>query len=76
MFSKLNNYYWFIRCTRDKALRRKYYRWIAKEKKRLVKESGVDAEYLRLYCRALSDRHNEHAEKRFAQYKKENFLTY
>lgn len=36
-------------------------------KKRLVKESGVDAEYLRLYCRALSNRHNEHAERRFAQ---------
>ena len=50
MYSKLNNYYWQIRYTRIKAVRRKYYRYIAKEEKRLI-DSGVDAEELRLLCR-------------------------
>ena len=41
MFSKLNNLYWFIRYTRIKSVKRRYYRYVAKEKKRLI-ESGVD----------------------------------
>lgn len=69
MFSKLNNYYWQIRYTRIKAVRRKYYRYIAKEKKRLI-ETGVDAEELRLLCRHLSNLRNKQAEIRLEAYRK------
>ena len=75
MLKKLNNFYWHIRFTRNKTIKRKYYRYVLKEKKRLIL-SGVDSEYLRLYCRALSSRHNEHAEKRLQVYQKSNSLTY
>ncbi len=74
MFSKLNNLYWFIRYTRNKSEKRKYYRYVMKEKKRLI-ESGVDMEYLRLYCRALSKRQNSHAESRLERYKKDHFVS-
>lgn len=67
MFSKLNNYCWWIRYTRNKSVKRKYDRYVAGEKKRLI-ESGVDMEYLRLYCRSLSYRQNENAERRLVQY--------
>ena len=69
MFSKLNNLYWFIRYTRIRSVKRKYYRYIAKEKKRLI-ESGVDVEELRLYCRHLSNLRNERAENRLLAYRK------
>lgn len=75
MFSKLRNYYWFIRYTRNKSVKRKYYRYVTKEKKRLI-ESGVDMEYLRLYCRALSSsRQNQHADSRLELYKKDHFVS-
>lgn len=64
MFSKLNNLFWQIRYTRNKSFNRKYYRYVAAEKKRLI-ESGVDMEYMRIYCRALSSRQNQHAESRW-----------
>lgn len=73
--SKLRNFYWHIRYTRDKVTKRRYYRYVLKEKKRLIK-SGVDAEYLRLLCRSLSKQHCEHAERRFLSYRKASFLTY
>lgn len=69
MFSKLNNLYWFIRYTRIKSVKRKYYRYIAQEKQRLI-QVGVDAEELRLYCRHLSNLRNERAENRLAAYRK------
>ena len=69
MFSKLNNLYWFIRYTRIKSVKRKYYRLISKEKKRLI-ESGVDAEEIRLLCRHLSNLKNERAENRLEAYRK------
>lgn len=75
MFSKLNNLYWHIRYTRNSSVKRKYYRYVAKEKKRLI-ESGVDAEYLRLLCRSLSYRHNEHAERRLQKYQKLNEIFF
>ncbi len=53
-FSKLMNLYWFIRYHRKKNIKRRYYRYIAKEKKRLH-EAGVDNEEIRLLCRYLSD---------------------
>lgn len=75
-FSKLRNFYWHIRYTRDKVTKRRYYRYVLKEKKRLIKESGVDMEYLRLYCRTLSKQHCEHAERRLQTYQEYNSLTY
>ena len=51
------------------SIKRRYYRYVAVEKKRLI-ESGVDKEELRLYCRALSARLNHHAEKRLEIYRK------
>lgn len=71
MFAKLNNFYWWIRYTRNKSLKRKYYRYAEKEKKRLI-ESGVDMEYLRLYCRSLSKRQDLHAESRLERHKKDH----
>mgnify|MGYP001611776182 CR=1 len=70
MFGKLIHLYWFIRYySRNKSKKRKYYRYVAAEKKRLI-ESGVDKEELRLLCRSLSGRHNTHAEKRLENYRK------
>lgn len=74
-FSKLRNFYWHIRYARNKVTKRRYYRYVLKEKKRLIK-SGVDVEYLRLYCRSLSKQHCEHAERRLQTYQKLNSLTY
>lgn len=56
MFSNLRNLYWHIRDTRNSSKKRKYYRYIEKEKKRLIEETGVDSEELRLLCRALSSK--------------------
>lgn len=67
-FSKLHNIYWNIRFQRRKNQKRNYYRHAAAEKKRLI-ESGVDPEYLRLYCRALAKPHCEHAERRLRAYR-------
>lgn len=69
MFSKLKNLYWFIRYTRNPSVKRRYYRYVADEKKRLL-EAGVDPEELRLMCRALSRRLDLFAEKRLATYRK------
>lgn len=68
-FSKLYNLYWYIRVMRNKSIKRRYYRYAAVEKKCLIK-SGVDAEELRLLCRALSNRWNVHAERRLEAYRK------
>ena len=70
MFGKLTNLYWFIRYySRNKTKKRKYYRYAAKEKQRLI-ESGVDKEEVRLVCRMLSNRRNIYAEKRLEAYRK------
>ncbi|TXI36070.1 MAG: hypothetical protein E6Q59_10020 [Nitrosomonas sp.] len=66
-FSKLQNIYWRIRFQRNKNLKRKYYRYAADEKKRLIL-SGVDPEELRLFCRSLAKQHCEHAERRLKTY--------
>lgn len=67
-FSKLLNLYWFVRYHRKKNIKRRYYRYIADEKKRLI-ASGVDSEELRLLCRTLARRLNLHAEKRLKTYR-------
>lgn len=69
MYSKLRNLYWFIRYTRNPSVKRRYYRYVADEKKRLL-DAGVDPEELRLMCRALSRRLDLHAEKRLTIYRK------
>ncbi|SEN36057.1 hypothetical protein SAMN05216325_11517 [Nitrosomonas marina] len=53
MFSKITNLYWHIRYNRNSSIKRRYYRYVAAEKKRLL-EAGVDPEELRLLCRALN----------------------
>lgn len=67
-FSRLQNLYWFIRHHRKKNIKRRYYRYVAAEKKRLL-DAGVDAEELRLFCRTLARRLNRHAEKRLETYR-------
>lgn len=63
-FSILYNLYWRIRFfSRNKSAKRKYYRYVAKERKRLI-ESGVDSEELRLLCRPLANLRNVHAERK------------
>lgn len=69
IFAKLNNLYWRIRYTRNKSEKRKFYRYVAAEKQRLI-ESGVDREELRLICRVLVNRLNVHAERRLESYRK------
>lgn len=52
----VRNLYWFLRYKRqwDTAARRLYYRKIRAERDRLV-ASGVDAEWVRLFCRWQSN---------------------
>ena len=69
MFSKLNNLYWHIRYNRNKSIKRRYYRYVAAEKKRLI-EAGIDKEEFRLMCHTLANRLNHHAERRLETYKK------
>ncbi|PWB39560.1 MAG: hypothetical protein C3F19_14865 [Rhodocyclales bacterium] len=67
--SRLANLYWLLRCygPRDQARRRKLYRQIAAERKRLL-EAGVDGEEVRLLCRHLANLRNRHAALRLAAY--------
>lgn len=67
--SNLRNLYWQIRYHRNKSIKRRYYRYVFKEKQRLV-ESGMDREELRLICRVLANRLNVHAERRLEAYRK------
>lgn len=71
----LCNLYWHLRYNRkwNEAKRRKYYRYIAVEKKRLI-ETGVDPELVRLLCRHLADPRNRHAEARYLIYEKQGRL--
>ncbi len=73
MFSKLNNLYWQIRYTRNKSVKRRYYRYVAVEKKRLV-ESGVHVEEVRLLCRHLSNLKNVYSERRLQAFR-DNYLS-
>lgn len=62
----IRNHYWHLRYRRgfDEARRRKEYRRIEAEKKRL-QEEGVDFETIRLLCRHLVNLQNGAAEKRW-----------
>lgn len=71
VFGGIYQLYWFIRYySRNKSIKRKYYRYVAKEKKRLVEQLGVDPEELRLLCKYLSSRSNLHAERNLRAYRK------
>lgn len=49
----LNGYYWRIRVEgRDKVKKRRYYRYVAKEKLRLA-ELGIDQQLIKSVCRYL-----------------------
>ena len=65
----LRNLYWMLRYKRawDSAARRRYYRKIAAEKKRLH-SAGVDQEEVRLLCRYLANLKNKNAELRWRAY--------
>jgi len=67
--SELCNLYWMLRYKRafDTAARRRYYRKIQAEKKRLH-EAGVDVEEVRLLCRYLANPRNQNAERRWQAY--------
>lgn len=52
----------------DQAGRRRYYRLIEKEKRRLIDEIGVDPEEVRLLCRYLANLKNSNAEQRWKAY--------
>lgn len=67
--SCLSNLYWMLRHyrDRDKAARRRYYRRIEDEKKRLFLE-GVDKKEVLLLCRYLSEPRNIHAKSAFLAY--------
>lgn len=69
MFSRLFNLYWHIRYYRDASIKRRYYRYVAVEKKRLI-ESGVDLEELRLLCRHLANPCNRFAARDLEAYRK------
>ncbi len=62
----IRNHYWHLRYRRgyDEARRRKEYRRIEAEKKRLQSE-GVDFELIRLLCRHLVNLQNRRAELRW-----------
>jgi hypothetical protein len=66
----LRNLYCLLRFRRkwDFAGRQRYYRRIAKEKRRLLETLGVDREHLRLYCRHLANPHNRYAENNLKRY--------
>lgn len=73
----LCNLYWQLRYKRswDTSARRRFYRYIEKEKRRLIEEVGVDAEELRLLCRHLANPQNKHAESSWLWYKGQGKLA-
>lgn len=53
--ARLRSLYWYVRVeSRDKAKRRRYYRYIQKEKLRLA-EQGLDQELIKAMCRYLTN---------------------
>lgn len=61
--ARLRNYYWYIRVEgRDRAKRRRYYRYVVKEQLRLA-EAGIDQELIKAICRYLSSFNKSSAER-------------
>lgn len=71
----LHSLYWEVRALRpyQTALRRKLYRYIEQERKRLH-EAGVDPELTRLLCRHLANLKNRGAAERFDFYNRQQKL--
>jgi hypothetical protein len=69
VFSDLRNLYWHLRMVRahDSAGRRRRYRQIQDEKKRLL-EVGVSQIKIHLICRVLTNPKNKAARERLAAY--------
>jgi len=69
ILGNLPGFYWFIRYyTRNASLKRRYYRYVAKEKALLI-AAGVDVECLRRYCRALAKVHCRFARRNYEAYR-------
>jgi hypothetical protein len=69
---QLKHYYWVIRVEgRDKAKRRRYYRYIAKEKLRLA-ELNIDQQAITKLCKYLSNFHPANATRFIAALSNEN----
>lgn len=73
----LRHLYWTLRSLRqwDSAGRRKWYRRIADEKKRLI-FTGVDSEQIRLVCRHLANPGNKNAELMLKAYSAQLVLDF
>ncbi|MER2514434.1 MAG: hypothetical protein ABTQ25_18800, partial [Nitrosomonas ureae] len=54
--------------SRNKSAKRRYYRYVANEKKRLI-NSGVHIEEVRLLCRHLANLRNVCAERRLQAFR-------
>lgn len=61
------NLYWHLRCCRNDACRRRWYRKIAVEKKRLL-AAGVSHVELHLVCRVATNPRNPNARDRLRSY--------
>jgi hypothetical protein len=60
---QLKHYYWVIRVEgRDKAKRRRYYRYVAKEKLRLA-EMNIEQDLINAVCKYLSSLKPTHGER-------------
>ena len=72
-YAMLRHLYHDLRLNRgwNEARRRKIYRQIEKEKRRLIDEIGADREEVRLLCRHLVNPQNSHAERRMKAYRAE-----
>lgn len=68
--NRLCNLYVMLRFRRsfDLAARRKYYRRIHKEKRRIIEEFGVHEEEVRLLCRWMANPANRAAEMRYKSF--------
>lgn len=70
--NELRNLYWHLRDVRlyDLARRRKYYRYIRKERDCLL-QKGINHELLRLFCRHLSNPTCRFAASRLAAFERQ-----
>jgi hypothetical protein len=64
---RLRSFYWYLRQVRFDADRRRYYRRVQAERRKLVQQ-GFDPEAIRLYCLHLADPSREVRLVRLASY--------
>jgi len=69
ILGNLPGLYWFLRYhKRNTTVKRRYYRYLAKEKRLLI-AAGVDAECLRRYCRMLCKIHCGFSKRNYEAYR-------